>query len=179
MNLSVLDFDTTARTQVTCARQRASYLSDLGINSVLELCVGPSLKTLELAYAEFSIGVTGNDIDKRWVDYYPQGNWIIGDAMEIDHSGFDCIVFAPPLSQGCSGKREDALSIYDVVPSYFDFIKRLHNKLYVLVLPGRSFSTQEDRNQFYHLGSSIYRYDLIPLISKGISKYYDLVVDNR
>lgn len=178
MNISKFSNHQTANTNADCAEQRAQYLSLLGINSVLELCVGPSLKVLEGAYKKYNIKVTGNDIEKRWQKYYSNGNWIIGDALSIDYTGFDCIVFAPPLSKNCSGKREDALSIFDVNPKFTDFIKKTNSlPVYkILVLPGRSLSTKNDRKQYYHLISGLENFSLIPLTHKNIVKYYDLLL---
>lgn len=144
--------------------------------------MGPSLATLESAYHQFGISVTGNDIDKRWKTFYEEGNWIIGDALSISYSGFDTIVFAPPLSKGCTGKREDSLQIEQVTPSYYEFLKRMQTEnedlLGVLVLPGRSISTYFDRVQFFKLMSKMYSLKLNfkheRLTDGKITKYYDV-----
>lgn len=173
MNISTVDDETTARTCVTCAAQRAENLAALGAKRVLELCVGPSLRDLEAAYAAYDMTVVGNDIDPRWKRYYPRGSWIIGDARKVDVSGFDAIVVAPPLSRGCSGKREDSLSLDQVVPSYYDFIA-LDAPLLVFVLPGRTLSLRGDRAQLHRfLGSLAGRTDVVPLREKVV-KYVDV-----
>lgn len=182
MNLSVVEDNSTAFTNAECCLQRASNLKSLGSRKVLELCVGPSLATLESAYHQFGISVTGNDIDKRWKTFYEEGNWIIGDALSISYSGFDTIVFAPPLSKGCTGKREDSLQIEQVTPSYYEFLKRMQTEnedlLGVLVLPGRSISTYFDRVQFFKLMSKMYSLKLNfkheRLTDGKITKYYDV-----
>lgn len=177
MNISIVENNKTAKTNIKSAMQRAENLFILGSKNVLELCVGPSLKDLEECYSKFNIKVTGNDIEKRWKEYYPKGSWIIGDCFNIDYSKFDTIVFAPPLSKGCTGRREDSLSIDQVFPTYNDFLLQSHtNKLKVLVLPGRSFATKEDRKQFYKLTSKVRKYDLVPLTDGKIVKYWDLYV---
>lgn len=184
MNVSNVSNELTARTNNECALQRAVYLSKLNIKSVLELCVGPSLFNLEQAYQSVGIKVTGNDIDDRWRKYYSKGNWIIGDALTLNYSGYEAVVFAPPLSKGCSGKRDDSLSILDVQPKYLDFISRLDTfvGVIVLVLPGRSLATSKDRNQFYNFTSRMkHEFQLVPLKSgrRQIVKYYDLIFDQR
>src|SRR5512146_1716358 len=63
-NTSILSDDETARTDPECALQRAENLAVMGVESVLELCVGPSLRVLEAAYAQHGIVATGNDIDR-------------------------------------------------------------------------------------------------------------------
>ncbi len=89
MNVSTESDDSTARTRTSCAEQRAEHLSMLGSKNVLELCVGPSLKTLEVQYSKHGIQVTGNDLEPRWKSYYPKGKWIIGDARLVSTKGFD------------------------------------------------------------------------------------------
>jgi hypothetical protein len=121
VNISTVALDKTARTSQEAAQQRAKYISDLGCKKIIETCVGPSLKTLEQEYSKYGIECWGNDIDSRWAKYYIEGKWVIGDALALRCSAFDLVVFAPPLSKGCSGKREDALSPLSVQPSYFDF----------------------------------------------------------
>ena len=182
INVSTVDNDSTARTCPECAAQRAENLAALGARSVLELCCGPSLKTLEDAYKKYGIKVTGNDIDFRWKNYYRKGRWLICDAMAIDTSEFDAIVFAPPLSRGCTGKREDSLSALEVTPSYSDFIKKgVGARITVMVLPGRLLATAKDRQQYHHLLSRLdikKHFDLMPLTSgrRKTIKYYDLVI---
>src|SRR5271165_6757205 len=106
MNLSLHSDETTARTRPACAAARAENLAALGVSSVIELCVGPSLRTLQAAYAKHNIRCTGNDITRRWKNYFPDGDWLLGDALAVDISPFDAAVFAPPVSLGCSGRRE-------------------------------------------------------------------------
>lgn len=177
--ISLFDNKSTAKTCVDVADQRAENLAILGVKNVIELCVGPSLKQLERAYTRFNIQVTGNDIEQRWQKFYPKGKWIIGDALNIDYSGFDAIVFAPPLSHGCSGKRNDSLRISQVKPSYKDFLKASQNikAKKILVLPGRSFATKYDRRDFYEFTSSISNYQIVPMKSKKIVKYYDFILE--
>lgn len=178
MNLSKFTNSSTACTNKVCCDQRAENLAILGVKTVLELCVGPSLRTLEESYSKHGIVCTGNDIDDRWRRHYEYGKWIIGDAVRIDNdtlSRFDAIVFAPPLSLGCSGERNDALSIDQILPSYHNFLS-LPNMVTVLVLPGRSLATKQDREQFHGLLGQIKRkHDVIPLIHKVV-KYYDLYI---
>lgn len=154
-NISTLAADKTATTRPGVASSRADIIASWGARTVIELCVGPSLRTLERAYAAHGVTCHGNDIDPRWRAHYPDGSWVIGDAMSVDVSGYDCVVFAPPLSQGCSGKREDALQISDVTPGYDRFIDVMatqsRSQLYVLVLPARSLSTRDDRRQLHRL----------------------------
>ena len=173
LNLSKFTNNETARTCEPCSYQRAENLSLLGVKSVLELCVGPSLKQLEMAYREFNITVTGNDIDPRWKDYYPGGKWIVGDATEVKTAGFDAVVVAPPLSKNCSGRREDSLSLEQVFPRYDQFIN-LKNKVVVFVLPGRTLSLKEDKKQLYGFLSKLNgKISVIPLKDK-VTKYVDV-----
>lgn len=171
-----------ATTQYKCAIQRASNLASLNVKSVLELCVGPSFENLEKAYNYLGISLTGNDIDPRWRQHYPDGNWIICDALEAVDNNHDCTVFAPPLSEHSTGKREDSLMIKQVEPSYKEFLSKVDiDNIAVLVLPGRSLSTKRDRKQFYKLYSYIYQigYKLIFLdhiTDEGITKYIDLYI---
>lgn len=181
MNTSTVELDKTANTQAACAAQRAQRMFFNDITKVLELCVGPSLKTLEQEYDKFHINVWGNDIDSRWIKYYPQGKWIPGNALEISYLGFEAIVFAPPLSKGCTGKREDSLSPLSVTPSYLDFLKRFKEepkfKRCTLVLPGRSLSTKEDRKEFHQIIAACSEVGVVqcyPLSIKGVNKYIDL-----
>lgn len=176
-NTSILHDNLTARTNTESAAQRAEHMYILGVKKVLELCVGPSLRTLEQEYAKYGIKCVGNDIEPRWQKYYPSGEWLIGDCFSVDTTRFDAIVFAPPLSKGCTGKREDSLSIQNVFPSYNSFIERnFPVPLKCMVLPGRSLATKEDRKQFYKLVSSIPRYELIPLTKNNVVKYYDMYI---
>jgi hypothetical protein len=101
-NTTSLSLDKTARTCEECAGLRAENLAILGVRKVLELCVGPSLRVLERAYRGQGIECWGNDVDIRWKHYYESGKWIIGDALSIDVRGFDCCVFAPPVTRGCT-----------------------------------------------------------------------------
>ena len=187
MNLSTVADDSTARTSAEIAVQRAEHLFALNAKNVIELCVGPSLYTLENSYNLYEIDVTGNDIDIRWKKYYPAGKWIIGDACKINCNNFDSVIFAPPLSKGCSGNREDSLSIDDVVPSYKDFLLKIIEKKFegniVMILPARSFATRKDRKQLYKLLSFINELDFnVELIKmragrRGIVKYIDLYLN--
>lgn len=167
----------TANTNLACAIQRAENLFILGSKKVLELCVGPSLQRLEAEYKKFGISCSSNDIDPRWKDFYPQGKWHIGDALSLDVSEYDTLVFAPPLSQGCSGRREDSLSLDRVTPSYEDFLEAYKDfkGTKVLVLPGRTLSLRDDRNKLHKLLSGIEHYDVVPLRNK-IVKYVDIYI---
>ncbi len=176
MNISKYSNEQTASTSYICALQRAENLAILGCKNVIELCVGPSLKTLEKAYNSFNINVVGNDIDIRWKNYYSHGKWIIGDARKINVSKFDAAIFAPPLSKSCSGTREDALSLEDVFPSYYDFL-HLQSKISVFVLPGKTLSLKNDREQLYKFLSKLNNYEIIPLKNK-IVKYIDIYSKN-
>ena len=153
----------------------------LGVSTVLELCVGPSLRDLEAAYAAHDIIVTGNDIDAQWQRYYPRGRWIIGDAFGVDWSGFDAVVFAPPLSRGCTGARADSLSVAQVQPAYSDFLRRLQTvprvPVAVLVLPGRAMATRRDRAEtFALLAQCGPQAAVIPLrdARARVTKYHDV-----
>lgn len=183
-NLSIVSNEQTAKTNIECAEQRADYLSILGAINVLELCVGPSLKTLETAYNRRGLTVTGNDIDKRWKHNYNKGRWLVGDALTLNYSVYDAVVFAPPLSSGCSGTRKDSLSINNVSPSYYSFLDKLtidnYSGIFVMVLPGRSLSTRFDREQYFQL---LYLLKIkcrfvesVPLVAgkKKIRKYVDV-----
>ena len=182
MNLSAFADDETASTREECARQRMEHLSILGAKTSIELCVGPSLKVLDRFGSEVGIQVTGNDIDPRWKRRYTEGRWILGDALSVNYDPFDAVVFAPPLSRGCSGKREDALQIEDVLPTYDSFLAGASatRKILVLVLPGRSLSTARDREQLFKLLALIsslgLRPEMVPLTSgpKRLTKYVDL-----
>jgi hypothetical protein len=176
MNTSQYKDEQTARTCEDCAWQRAENLATFGVRRVLELCVGPSLKVLHRVYGEYHIDVTGNDIDRRWETYYPHADWRIGDCFSVDWSGFDAVVFAPPLSKGCSGKREDALTINQVFPRYTDFIRRTFSGVRCMVLPARTFSTRQDRGEFYNLTFDLPAIDVVPLTAgnRRIRKYVDV-----
>jgi hypothetical protein len=181
-NTSAVSDEVTARTCWECAEQRAENLHVLGSKKVLELCVGPSLSLLERAYEKYGIEVTGNDVDRRWRNYYPRGRWVIGDALAMDYAGFDAVVFAPPLTNGCTGKREDALSVLTVQPRYLDFVRRLggYRGVAVLVLPGRSGATSYDREEFFELLARLpVAFEVIPLKAgkRKIVKYYDVYLE--
>lgn len=180
-NLSTVDNSSTARTCPECADQRAENLACLGSKNILELCVGPSLPQLERSYAKYGMSVTGNDIEARWRAAYRQGKWIVGDALNTSYDGFDTIVFAPPLSRGCTGARQDSLSIEDVNPSYSHFLNTLTNfhGIVTLVLPGRTFATSIDREQYYNLISRLQPpFDVVPLYAgvRKITKYHDIYI---
>lgn len=179
MNTSCYNNAQTANTCLECAKQRAENLAVLGVKTVLELCVGPSLKVLEQCYKQFGIKVTGNDIEERWQEYYPQGKWIIGDATKVNTTGFDAVVVAPPLSKGCSGRREDSLSLDQVVPSYYDF-ENITSKVACYVLPGRSLSLKDDRKQLYKFLTrfSKEKVSVVPLKNK-VTKYVDVYVERN
>lgn len=177
MNLSQLSDADTARTAQEVALQRAENLAILGARSVMELCVGPSLRVLEESYAKHGITVFGNDIDRRWRDYHPRGRWVIGDALAVDWSQHDAVVFAPPLTKGCSGKREDALRISEVFPRYHDFLSVPYRGIRVMVLPARAMATSADRREMHDLiGDRIV--DVVPLTSgrRKIRKYVDIYI---
>jgi hypothetical protein len=183
LNISVATDNDTARTRVIVGQRRAENLAVLGIDTVVELCVGPSLKTLQEAYSYHGIKVIGNDIEERWQKYYPEGDWIIGDALSIPLAEFDAAVFAPPLSRNCTGFREDSLSVDEVFPSYRQFLSRVDlPRVTVLVLPGRSLSTKNDRMQFHSLISFItscgFNCEVVPMKDERnrISKYVDIYI---
>ena len=176
-NISIYSDSKTANTRLNCAKQRAENLAILlGPGAkVMELCVGPSLHRLELEYARYGIACWGNDIDPRWKSYYPGGKWMIGDALNLNLTGFDAIVFAPPLSAGCSGRREDSLSLEKVNPSYYKFLDayRGFTGHKVMVLPGRTLSLKHDRDELYKLLKQLPHYDIVPLVDK-VTKYVDI-----
>lgn len=183
LNISIANDINTARTMQDAAQQRAENLASLGCTKVLELCVGPSLKILEQSYNKLGIEVTGNDIENRWKKYYPAGKWIMGDALSISYAGFDGIVFAPPLSRGCTGKREDSLRVNQVFPRYTDFLLRADKSsasIYTMVLPARSIATSQDRAELFNLINRIsiknFKYEMIELRAKkrSVVKYVDL-----
>ena len=176
-NISLYDVNLTANTCTSCAQQRAFNIHTIYTpKTVLELCVGPSLPILERYYNSYNINVIGNDIDKKYLKQSP--NMIIGDCFTINYSKSNVVVFAPPLSKGCSGKREDSLSIEQVTPSYYDFLK-IRNSKCVLVLPGRSKATKRDRVQFYklicYLHSNSIDFIVTPLVDRVV-KYYDVYI---
>jgi len=182
-NKSKFSDDSTARTNIESAKQRAENLSILRAKNVLELCVGPSLKTLSEQYRKYGISCTGKDIDPRWKSYYPKGRWIIGDCFQVDFSTFDAVVFAPPLSKDCSGRREDSLRIEEVTPSYRDFLNTKFS-IGVLVLPARSLSTREDRSEFYHLLSEAKKVGYVSVFEslfglRNIRKYVELYIERK
>lgn len=173
MNISRFSDGSTARTCMECAVQRAENLAVLGVKRVLELCVGPSLRTLEQAYGTVGIKVAGNDIDPRWESYYPNGEWLIGDATKMSIEGFDAVVVAPPLSRGCSGRREDSLSLEEVTPSFYSFLD-IKAPVVAYVLPGRTLSVKEDRKQLHRFLSRLQgKVELVPL-RKKVVKYLDV-----
>lgn len=157
MNLATAENDEdVASTHIEVATQRAMNLATMGVKSVLELCVGPSYEVLANAYKNVGITCIGNDIDDRWRRKYPY--WRHGDCLDISWDGVDAIVFAPPLSRNCSGRREDALLINDVQPSYGHFLvkwsqqlKYNEKRIAVMVLPARSLATPLDRSQLHWL----------------------------
>lgn len=185
LNTTKCSNEETANTRVSCAIQRAENLAILGSKRVIELCVGPSLRVLEKAYSDVGIEVVGNDIDPRWKNHYPKGNWLIGDAREVSLEGFDTAVFAPPLSKGCSGKRKDALRVSEVRPMYWGFLAREDIPLIsVLVLPGRCLTTRRDRRELYDLLLGIpWRFEVDVMHLKDerdrVVKYVDVCLRRR
>jgi len=180
-NISKFTDYQTAHTCLACAKQRAENLSLFGVESVLELCVGPSLQDLEQCYSDFGITVAGNDIDPRWQNFYPRGKWLVGDAVVVGQkhgSTFDAVVVAPPLSKGCSGRREDALSVEEVTPSFYSFLGIPAKKVVTYVLPGKTLSLKRDRSELFKFLSkidSIGEVHVIPLKNK-VTKYVDVYV---
>lgn len=173
LNVSLFGDAHTARTSRCCAEQRAEYLAVLGVKSVLELCVGPSLEELQTAYGRYGISVTGNDIDARWQKHFAAGKWVVGDARSVVSDDFDAVVVAPPLSRGCSGRRADSLSLDEVRPSYCDFLE-LRSRVVVFVLPGRTLSLKSDRAQLHRFLSRLSGdVQLVPLVDKVV-KYVDV-----
>jgi hypothetical protein len=79
------------------------------------------------------------------------------DALAIPLRDYDAVVFAPPLSRGCSGRREDSLAVKNVTPSYWDFIGSLHHRAgprtttVVFTLPGRASVLRADRAAMHEL----------------------------
>ncbi len=188
MNLSTYPIESTATTCEDCARQRMEHLAVLSVRTSLELCVGPSLRTLTRLGAEHGIVVTGNDIDPRYRAAYPAGRWVIGDALTLDYAPYDAVAFAPPLSRGCSGKREDALMIEDVAPRYSDFLAKVRGskvRVAVLVLPARSTATPGDRAQLHRLVAVTMADGWAPSVvtltagPRHITKYVDIYLERR
>lgn len=214
MNLSVLDDEKTARTNPDAARQRAENLSILGSKRVLELCCGPSYGTLQSAYQRHGISLVGNDIDWRWMRYARNKGsfvdalctWRHGDCFNISWGGVDTVVFAPPLTRGCTGRRSDSLHIHDVEPKYSSFLDKwnyrweeagrplgaLGNHTWVrpcprtavLVLPARSLAVSRDRPALYSLvrhASFIGNVEVFPIYCgrRKILKYVDIYVQKR
>lgn len=159
MNLSALPIEETAATQAYVAATRAARMAALGVRAVVELCVGPSYQVLAAAYAAHGVACVGNDVDPRYVT--PAGTWRLGDALAVSLAGVDAAVFAPPLSRGCTGRREDALQVAEVEPSYRRFLDRPDlPSTVVLVLPGRALATRWDREQTHRLlGQAYDRFD--------------------
>lgn len=181
-NISIVSNERTANTCIPATHQRAENLACLGVKTVLELCVGPSLRVLEAAYNAFGMSVAGNDIDPRWEKYYPNGKWFIGDARTIPTNGFDAVVVAPPLSRGCTGTRGDSLSVSEVFPRYTDFL-RMNVPVLVLVLPGRTLSLRDDRAELHELLATCSRegwsgIEVIPLKNK-VTKYVDVYLTRQ
>lgn len=197
-NTTVVSRDATARTQAACAQQRAEnvrfVLDVLGHHDcarLIELCVGPSYEVLRAAYENVRIECWGNDIDPLW-ERRETSRWITADALHIVRSlddmkhRFDVVVFAPPLTVGCTGLRHDLLMIDDVTPRFDAFIEQLDVwfktvKFAILVIPGRARSTKEDRCQLHKLTSRIIRqFDVIDFELKvGCTKYIDMFVFPR
>ena len=100
---------------------------------------------------------------------------MIGDALDLDVSGFDAIIFAPPLSMGCSGSREDSIPLEQVNPLYRSFLQtyRGYTGVKAMVLPGRTLSLRHDRDELYKLLNDIPDYELVPLRDKVV-KYVDI-----
>ena len=189
VNISRYSDGETANTNYRCALQRAVSVHGAlgpGRKSILELCVGPSLPALNNVYKSImDVDVWGNDIDPRW---NKGSNWLPGDAIKVfkaNHHRFDAVVFAPPLSRECSGERGDSLQIFDVRPGYYAFTSAAmevgFNGIMVLVLPGRSLSTKDDRRQFFHLKQVLEKTHTVkefPLVD-GCTKYVDLHLRRR
>jgi len=181
MNTSTYTLEKTAYTIDNIAEQRARNIKKIfNPRNVIELCCGKSLNILKKHYQKQGIKIYGNDIDEKYLEINPE--LVIGDCLKIKHNKFEVCVFAPPLSKGCSGKREDALSIEEVEPSYYDFIN-LNLDKFLLVLAGKTFSIRKDRNQYYkllnYLDSKGYIVEIIPLKYKKINKYIDLYVRKK
>lgn len=146
-----MNLATESKVASTCpeaAAQRVTLLGALGARRFIELCVGPSLTILKEEAHRRGLECLGNDVDPRWA---PD---LLGDCLRVDWAA-DAVVYAPPLSKGCSGTREDSLGIDDVEPGYDSFLaewdRRKRPDLAVLVLPARSLSTRRDRAAFWRL----------------------------
>lgn len=205
LNLSTVDDETTARTCQEAADQRAENLAILGIKQVMELCVGPSYSTLQSAYAKRGISLIGNDIDDRWKRYANREGtldsctWRHGDCLTVPWNGTDAVVFAPPLTKNCTGRRSDALRINEIRPSYDHFLDEwnlryrqiildgqsatpgLFPRTAVLVLPARSLAVSRDRHQLYGLvrfASYFGNTEVYPVYCgrRKILKYVDIYV---
>lgn len=201
-NTSVVADDDTARTSRVIAAQRAENilsLRQLGRSSpwVTELCVGPSARILYDEYRKVGIECMFNDIEEKWRKYaniqkrysslYTE-MWEIGNCLTVSWGPTDVVVFAPPLSRGCSGRREDALMIDEVTPGYYNFLqewsKRRESCWYdtaVLVLPARCLSTKEDRAQYHKLlgvCSVLGNVEAVEMID-GCRKYVDVYIYER
>lgn len=159
-NTSRYAVTSTATTNQDCIDQRIQNIKRAFPSSlkIIETCAGISSVFLKESYREAGFHITTNDIDPRYQRY--EKDMVIGDVLSLDFSSYDVVVFAPPLSRGCSGNREDSLMIEEVRPSYREFLANtifLENLQGIcLVLPGRTFSTARDKEQFYSLVSCIY-----------------------
>ena len=140
-------------------------------------------EALERAYRSFGIEVAGNDVDPRWPASHPRGRWVVGDALAVSWDGFDAVVFAPPLSRGCTGRREDALRVGEVRPAYADFVRRLEREhaLGVMVLPARALATRRDRDEFWELMAMVPHAQVVPLTAgrRRVVKYHDAYLERR
>lgn len=187
MNISQVDDEHTAHTNPYTAFQRALDIREkllerqIGQAKVLELCVGPSLPVLDLEYGKWLIECYGNDVDFRWKQHYPEGKWVMGNCLKIDYDLYDCVVFAPPLSRGCTGKREDALMIEEVTPRFEDFLQavRFYKGLIIMVLPARSLATRQDRDQLHKLLSKISDPTVVSRTDGKIRKYVEIHFYNK
>jgi hypothetical protein len=146
-NITTVELHKTANTCLGAAEIRAQLVAGLGVKKALELCVGPSNQVMKDAYRRYGIDCIGNDIDSRW---NPD---ILGDCLEIDYQG-RYVIFAPPLSRGCSGTREDSLSPMQVQPGFINFIntaraRKLNRAM--MVMPARSLSTRQDRTELHKI----------------------------
>lgn len=176
LNLSLVSDHATAKTDHAVAHRRAARVAALGCCSVLELCVGPSLRTLADAYQAMGVRCVGNDIDSRWAQYYPAGEWRLGNCFTIAWTGIDCVVFAPPLSAGCTGRRADALQINQVQPAFTTFLHAFQQhsatRHAIMVLPARALATKTDRTQLHALIAAAY------LVASTV-QYYETVAGRR
>lgn len=180
-NLSLYSLSDTASTNAQVAKQRAAHFASLGIKDVIELCCGPSLQVLSQAYRYQGIRCVGNDIDPRYAVEEPLLGWKLGDCFDIEITE-EMVVFAPPLSRGCSGKREDALSIFEVRPGYAQAVTHFKSKYLTLVLPGKTLSLKQDKSELYKLLSMCYESGWIPKYYPrivGCTKYIDIVCEQQ